>query len=1199
MTLNRPDADKWLQELIDIDQSECSYKERYKRLQLFFNRLLKSLVDPHIAYTDQYTMLDAVTKQDSLFAQLKQKLFSLRNRLIKCANRNEQELHLKFYHDLNLLIELIQITRGEATTEDIKRHVSKINQEAQKSIPSTPTEVNEPLVSTVSYDNPQKTNGNSTALDSDFEGRGQIIVRELRVRVVTIMTDRLSVCLDNHDEVNSEFKDPFEVTWINGTDHSPFNSISKEIWTGAVLNLVNVRQSKGNGYLVDYFVIEPDYLIDISSLAECFQSYTTSSTLFITNRLKESVNSGPIRIGNVVNTFFDALVYENSQNRVTVNDLLAKIFNESPIELAACPDLQTEEDSRRFFEEVKKQFNHLAKVTRSKLNEPEYAVDLSKAYVEPSFLCPSFGVQGRFDFLMIDNIDNKTVKRKAVIIELKSGKTPFGDTKGTAIGENHAAQIALYRLVTEQNLSIDYRNITNYILYSKIDDKNLRQISFPLVRLQKLIAIRNKIVVEEHRLVNSEAKDLIKVHFGLIADLIEELAMNPTTLVKNYILPSIISIYKQINSFSELERAYFSRYYQFIARESYLSKCSDFGGEISRSQSSLWLNAAEQKEEAGELLSDLEVIREAGENDAATICFAFKKKRPDEISNFRENDIILLYHQEERDSSVVNQIVFKGIIKEISDSRIWVKLRYRQKREDLFKEGKLFTLERDFMDHSFTQMYRGLYAFLSHGDTEMKELFLGLKKPQFDETIKLVSEPDPGLRVIVEQAVRNSDYYLLEGPPGTGKTSRAMKAMIKEFSDSGKIILLLAYTNRAVDEICQVLDDQGGLGLSYIRLGSSLSSSENSQPRLLENVIAHCKRRDEVREVIDNHKIFVGTVASLSGKSDLFLLKSFDVAILDEASQVLEPQLLGLISSKNASGERSIRKWIMIGDQKQLPAIVIQPKSMTKVFYDKLYAIGLFDCRSSLFERLLFNVRRNSWQLALGTLVKQGRMHQMVSKLPNQLFYRGELEVADPTRQLAEYGKYSVTPVKEGILSVFDQRLAFLDTIKESDFESVKTSLNEAKVACKLVLALYNHSLVAGIEFDPEKTVGIIAPYRRQIALIRNLLYESGFKYAREITIDTIERFQGSQREVIIYSMCINNLSQVNALSEERIRLQGEDIEIDRKLNVALTRAREYMVIVGNAKLMRYDEILNELVSHYETNGGFFPFSEVKRLFLD
>lgn len=289
----------------------------------------------------------------------------------------------------------------------------------------------------------------------------------------------------------------------------------------------------------------------------------------------------------------------------------------------------------------------------------------------------------------------------------------------------------------------------------------------------------------------------------------------------------------------------------------------------------------------------------------------------------------------------------------------------------------------------------------------------------------------------------------------------------------------------------------------------------------------------------------------------------------------------------------------MIGDQKQLPAIVIQPKSMTKVFYDKLYAIGLFDCRSSLFERLLFNVRRNSWQLALGTLVKQGRMHQMVSKLPNQLFYRGELEVADPTRQLAAYGKYSVTPVKEGILSVFDQRLAFLDTIKESDFESVKTSLNEAKVVCKLVLALYNHSLVAGIEFDPEKTVGIIAPYRRQIALIRNLLYESGFKYAREITIDTIERFQGSQREVIIYSMCINNLSQVNALSEERIRLQGEDIEIDRKLNVALTRAREYMVIVGNAKLMRYDEILNELVSHYETNGGFFPFSDVKRLFLD
>lgn len=1198
MTVNRPDADKWLQELIDIDQSECSYKERYKRLQLFFNRLLKSLVDPHIAYTDQYTMLDAVTKQDSLFAQLKQKLFSLRNRLIKSANRNEQELHLKFYHDLNLLIELIQITRGEATIENIKRHVSKINQEAQNSNPYTPTEVNEPLVSTIPYNNPKKANSNSTALNSDFEGRGLIIVRELRVRVVTIMTDRLSVCLDNHDEVNSEFKDSFEVTWINGTDHSPFNSISKEIWTGAVLNLVNVRQSKGNGYLVDYFVIEPDYLIDIASLSECFQSYTTSWTLFFTNRLRESVNSMPVRIGNIVNTFFDALVCESSQNRATVKNLLIMSFKESPIELVACPDLQTDENSKRFFEEVKKQFNHLAKVTRSKLNEPEYAVNLRKAYVEPSFLCPSFGVQGRFDFLMIDNIDNRTSKRKAVIIELKSGKTPFVDTKGTAIGENHAAQIALYRLVTEQNLSIDYRNITNYILYSKIDDKNLRQISFPLVRYQNLIAIRNKIVVEEHRLVNSEPKELIKVHFGLIADLIEELAMNPTTLVKNYILPGIISIYQQINSFNELERAYFSLYYQFIARESYLSKCSDLGGEISRSQSSLWLNSAEQKEEAGELLSDLEVIREVGENDASIICFTFKNKKPNEISNFRENDIILLYHQEERDSSVVNQIVFKGIIKEISDSRILVKLRYRQNREDLFMEGKFFTLERDFMDNSFTQMYKGLYAFLSLIDTEMKELFLGLKEPQFDGTIKLVSEPEPGLRVIVEHAVRNSDYYLLEGPPGTGKTSRAMKAMIKEFSDSGKIILLLAYTNRAVDEICQVLDDQGGLGLPYIRLGSSLSSSENSQPRLLGNVIAHCKRRDEVREVIDNHKIFVGTVASLSGKLDLFLLKSFDVAILDEASQVLEPQLLGLISSKNASGERSIRKWIMIGDQKQLPAIVIQPKLMTEVFDDKLKAIGLIDCRSSLFERLLNNVKVKKWVLATDKLRKQGRMHQMIADLPNQLFYQGELKVADPTRQLAEYGKYSVNPVNEGNLSVFNQRLAFLDTIKESNSESAKTSLNEAKVVCKLVLTLFNHPLVDQNEFDPKKTVGIIAPYRRQIALIRNLLYESGFKYAQEITIDTIERFQGSQREVIIYSMCLNNLSQINALSEERVKLIGEELEIDRKLNVALTRAQEYMIIVGNAALMRRDPILNQVVNHYQDKGGYYTFDEVRRLFL-
>lgn len=722
-------------------------------------------------------------------------------------------------------------------------------------------------------------------------------------------------------------------------------------------------------------------------------------------------------------------------------------------------------------------------------------------------------------------------------------------------------------------------------------------ISFSLVRLQKLIAVRNSIVTADHRLLNSDPKTLINEHFGIVKSLLEVLSSNPSKLVIQYILPGILGVYSKLTRLNSFERAYFSQFYQFIARESYLSKCSDIHTELSRSQSSLWLNHKDIKEDSGELLTNLWVIK-TNDEDPLTISFTYEMKRADEISNFRDGDIILVYHQSEIGSSVMNEIVFKGSIKEISENRVSVKLRYKQKRDDLFAEGRLFTMERDFMDHSFNLMYRGLFSFISSPQVRMRELFLGLRKPEYDESIQLTTNPEPGLRMIVEQSVRNRDYYLLEGPPGTGKTSRAMRAIIKEYSESDKNILLLAYTNRAVDEICQVLNDEGGLGLSYIRIGSSLSSSEASQSRLIDSVIASCKSRIEVKKVITNQKIYVGTVASIAGKPDLFLLKSFDVAILDEASQVLEPQLLGLISSKNGAGNLSIMKWIMIGDQKQLPAVVIQPKTMTKVEDAELSEIGLFDCRSSLFERLLYNVRKRKWSWALGNLTKQGRMHQIVSDLPNGLFYSGELEVADRIRQSATVGRYTDTSGLTGIIQLFRNRLLFFDSLREEESGSVKTSLNEAKIVCRLVNELYNYSIENQLSFDPEKTVGIIAPYRRQIALIRNKLYESGFKYAREITIDTIERFQGSQREVIIYSMCLNNLSQINALSEERVKLIGEKLEIDRKLNVALTRAQEYMVIVGNASLMRRDSILNEVVNHYRENGGFYKFEEVRRLFL-
>ena len=114
------------------------------------------------------------------------------------------------------------------------------------------------------------------------------------------------------------------------------------------------------------------------------------------------------------------------------------------------------------------------------------------------------------------------------------------------------------------------------------------------------------------------------------------------------------------------------------------------------------------------------------------------------------------------------------------------------------------------------------------------------------------------------------------------------------------------------------------------------------------------------------------------------------------------------------------------------------------------------------------------------------------------------------------------------------------------------------------------------IDFDEARTLGIITPYRSQIALIKKEIAALGIPALNRIMVDTVERFQGSERDVIIYSCCINSYFQLKFVSN----LTEEDgTLIDRKLNVALTRARKQMFVTGVPKYLKsnplYESLLN------------------------
>jgi len=153
---------------------------------------------------------------------------------------------------------------------------------------------------------------------------------------------------------------------------------------------------------------------------------------------------------------------------------------------------------------------------------------------------------------------------------------------------------------------------------------------------------------------------------------------------------------------------------------------------------------------------------------------------------------------------------------------------------------------------------------------------------------------------------------------------------------------------------------------------------------------------------------------------------------------------------------------------------------------------------------------------------------------------------------------------------IFSARAIFIPTPVDERGAIQKVNVYESDAVADLVHYLFGHYKTTGKFFHPG-SIGVITPYRAQIARIRQTLAQSGFD-PDQITVDTVERYQGGARDIIIISLCTNTLHQLNILSSL------SDEGIDRKLNVALTRAREQIIILGNPELLAHSAIYRELI---------------------
>jgi DNA replication ATP-dependent helicase Dna2 len=856
-------------------------------------------------------------------------------------------------------------------------------------------------------------------------------------------------------------------------------------------------------------VLEPDYLIEAKELAECCQPQGDNPLLHLLNRFTKGEITDKMMVGNISGQMLDDLATEPKPDYKASFDKVMRSNSFGMLCMAHQEGMYRRETIQTVYEAGAR----LEPTIRHALGTFEG----KQLVIEPTFISDKYGLQGRLD-LLLESPDDPLRKD---IVEMKSG-----NFHATGLFPNHEAQALAYSLLLESTFPGRYG--LSAILYAKAApaENPLRAVrdDSPL-RKQELLLLRNRIVANELRLAAGDTTPF---------DNIQPDTFGPAPSFKT---ADVAAFHQTLQGLSPLMRAWFFGFTRFIFREIQTAKTGnpnnpdDVGGF-----SALWRATKGEKVESYNALTYLRLKKNGVTDDFHVTLEIDTDLFSSSVTNFRNGEVVILYPTPDPENpNPLGQQILKCTILSLTPGQVVVSLVNKQLDKSYFKRHRVWAIERDFRESGYRTMLHLLYRFLRAG-ADSQQRILGLKRPAFDTGNGTAANhngnghggaPDlnDNQRDIVARALAARDYFLIQGPPGTGKTSTVLRELVRRMAGQGLNIMVIAFTNQAVKVICEKLGD---LGIDFIRLG------RGEAPYCWQNLSDRLKL-NELYEHVARTRVFVSTQATFANSLDLLHFKKFHTLVIDEASQLLEPQLAGILPH--------FERFLMIGDDNQLPAVVLQDEADTRAEAPELAEIGLTNFRESLFSRLLANARARGWHDCYGMLEYHYRMHADLAAFPNEHFYGGRLKTGKP-EQLAPL---DWPPCDHPLRGVFDQRLAFIPTRRDP---RPKVNEEEAQLVADLIACVHQ---LYGDRFDPATTVGVITPFRAQIATIRQKLPPQ----YQAVTIDTVERFQGSERDVIIVSFAVKNALQLQAI--QSVNAEG----VDRKLNVMMTRAKECLVMVG------------------------------------
>jgi CRISPR/Cas system-associated exonuclease Cas4 (RecB family) len=413
---------------------------------------------------------------------------------------------------------------------------------------------------------------------------------------------------------------------------------------------------------------------------------------------------------------------------------------------------------------------------------------------------------------------------------------------------------------------------------------------------------------------------------------------------------------------------------------------------------------------------------------------------------------------------------------------------------------------------------------------------LGIERPE-SPTVSRAVEFSTDLNSEQGRAVRVAldapDFAVILGPPGTGKTAVIVELLV-QLAREGKRVLAVSVTNTAVDNIVERLLDQGHR--FGIRFGNWYKIRERAMQVALINLLTN--EEDRALAAVERMRSASAVLTTCSSASlELVRAGEFDVVLFEESSQIrIQDAFAGLLQAGKA---------VIIGDERQLPPVSRLHRPV-----------------SSLLDIALATLKRHSLTQDLTVpLQVQYRMQREICDLVNRRFYDGTL-VSSPTidqrQSLPSITGSTGIPQLDDILNP-DIAIAVVDVEGIEEYRGV-TTFNRLNLVVDslLVRSLRSSGLAAN-------QIGLITPYKEQQ---RRLVATVG----READIGTVDSFQGQERDIVI-------LDLVRANPDRNV---GFTLDPNR-LNVALSRAREKLIILTNLPTFQGHEAFNSTIDLIES----------------